>query len=154
MTNPAIFKAYDIRGVYGVDLDDETAYQIGYSYAQMRKREMPLDRVLQIVVGADMRLSSPALKKKLNQGLINGGVNVVDIGLASTPTFYFAVANYNYDGGVLVSASHNPKEYNGFKLVRQKALPMSGEGGLYELGVKCQDIVDKIMCRDIVDTVL
>ena len=145
MTNPAIFKAYDIRGVYGVDLDDETAYKIGYSYAQMRKRELPLDRPLQIVVGADMRLSSPALKEKLNQGLINGGVNVVDIGLASTPTFYFAVANYNYDGGVLVSASHNPKEYNGFKLVRQKALPMSGEGGLYELG----DRVAKLELADI-----
>jgi phosphomannomutase len=145
MTNPAIFKAYDIRGVYGVDLDDETAYKIGYSYAQMRKRELPLDRPLQIAVGADMRLSSPALKQKLNQGLINGGVNVVDIGLASTPTFYFAVANYHYDGGVLVSASHNPKEYNGFKLVRQKALPMSGEGGLYALG----DRVAKLELADI-----
>jgi phosphomannomutase len=145
MTNPAIFKAYDIRGVYGVDLDDEAAYKIGYSYAEMRKRELPLDRPLQIVVGADMRLSSPALKNKLSQGLINGGVNVVDIGLAATPTFYFAVANYNYDGGVLVSASHNPKEYNGFKLVRQKALPMSGEGGLYELG----DRVAKLKLADI-----
>lgn len=145
MTNPAIFKAYDIRGVYGVDLDDETAYKVGYSYAQLRKRELPLDRPLQIVVGADMRLSSPALKEKLNQGLINGGVDVVDIGLASTPTFYFAVANYNYDGGVLVSASHNPKEYNGFKLVRQKALPMRGEGGLYELG----DMVAKLKLADI-----
>ncbi len=133
MTNPSIFKAYDIRGVYGVDLDDTTAYKIGYSYAQMRKKEWPLDRPLQIAVAADMRLSSPTLKDKLIQGLIHGGVDVVDIGLASTPTFYFAVANYNYDGGVLVSASHNPKEYNGFKLVRQKALPMSGEGGLYEL---------------------
>ena len=140
MTNPSIFKAYDIRGVYGVDLDDETAYKIGYSYAQMRKSELPLDRPLQIAVGADMRLSSPALKEKLIQGLINGGVDVVDIGLASTPTFYFAVANYNYDGGVLVSASHNPKEYNGFKLVRQKAWPMSGEGGLYVL----RDMVAKL----------
>jgi len=133
MTNPTLFKAYDIRGVYGVDLDDETAYRIGYAYAQMRKKELPLDRPLQIVVGADMRLSSPALKEKLIQGLIHGGVDVADIGLASTPTLYFAVANYHYDGGVLVSASHNPKEYNGFKLVRQKAFPMSGEGGLYEL---------------------
>jgi phosphomannomutase len=145
MTNPNIFKAYDIRGVYDADLDDETAYKIGYAYAQMRKRELPLDRPLQIAVGADMRLSSPALKEKLIQGLINGGVDVVDIGLASTPTFYFAVANYNYDGGVLVSASHNPKEYNGFKMVRQKALPISGEGGLYEL----RDMVANLEMADI-----
>ena len=145
MTNPSIFKAYDIRGVYSVDLDDETAYKIGYSYAQMRKKEWPSDRPLQIAVAADMRLSSPALKEKLIQGLINGGVDVVDIGLASTPTFYFAVANYNYDGGVLVSASHNPKEYNGFKLVRQKALPMSGQGGLYAL----RDRVAKLELADI-----
>jgi phosphomannomutase len=144
-TNPNIFKAYDIRGVYGVDLDDETAYKIGYVYAQMRKKELPLDRPLRIAVGADMRLSSPMLKEKLIKGLINGGVDVIDIGLASTPTFYFAVANYNYDGGVLVSASHNPKEYNGFKMVRQKALPVSGEGGLYEL----RDMVAKLEMADI-----
>ena len=145
MIDPTIFKAYDIRGVYGVELDDETAYQIGYAYAQMRKKELPLDQPLRIVVGADMRLSSPALKRRLGEGLVHGGVDVVDIGLASTPTFYFAVAHYHYDGGVLVTASHNPKEYNGFKLVRQKALPMSGENGLYELG----DMVAKLELADI-----
>jgi len=145
LTNPNIFKAYDIRGIYGVDLDDETAYKIGYSYAKMRRKELPLDRPLQIAVGADIRISSPALKEKLIQGLINGGVDVVDIGLSSTPTFYFAVSNYNYDGGVLVSASHNPKEYNGFKLVRHKALPISGENGLYEL----RDMVAKLELADI-----
>ena len=80
-----------------------------------------------------MRLSSTSLKNNLIKGLCDGGFDVVDIGLASTPTFYFAVANYNYDGGIIVSASHNPKEYNGFKLVRERAIPISGDSGMYIL---------------------
>jgi phosphomannomutase len=131
--NPKIFKAYDIRGIYPTDLDEDLAYKIGMGYAQMRRKETGKDAGLQIVVGLDMRLSSPALKEKLIEGLTDGGMDVVDIGLASTPTFYFAVAYYKYDGGVLVSASHNPKEYNGFKLVREKAIPVSGDSGIYEL---------------------
>lgn len=136
-TNPKIFKAYDIRGIYKVDLDEDTAYKLGLAYAEMRKKEIK-DKYgdiheLNIVVGVDMRLSSPSLKEKLIAGLIDGGMNVIDIGLASTPTFYFAVANYKYDGGILVSASHNPKEYNGFKLVREKAIPISGDTGMYVL---------------------
>lgn len=131
--NPKIFKAYDIRGLYNIDFDDEAAYEIGLAYSQIRKKETQKEDGLQIVVGADMRLSSPALKEKLIEGLTDGGMDVVDIGLASTPTFYFAVAHYGYDGGVLISASHNPKEYNGFKLVREKAMPVSGDTGIYEL---------------------
>lgn len=131
--NPNIFKAYDIRGIYGTDFDKETAYRLGLAYSQMRKGELPKKKELEIVVGCDMRLSSQVLKEKLIAGLCDGGVNVVDIGLASTPTFYFAVAQYNYDGGVLVSASHNPKEYNGFKLVRERALPISKDSGIFVL---------------------
>ncbi|MBU4216515.1 phosphomannomutase/phosphoglucomutase [Candidatus Parcubacteria bacterium] len=127
--NPGIFKAYDIRGIYGTELSEEVAYRLGKAYVELR-REDGLQNDLQIVVGEDMRLSSPQLKESLIKGLTEAGANVIDIGLASTPTFYFAVANYNYDGGIIVSASHNPGEYNGFKITRSKAIPVSGETGM------------------------
>ncbi|MFH1511511.1 MAG: phosphomannomutase/phosphoglucomutase, partial [Candidatus Woesearchaeota archaeon] len=128
----SIFKAYDIRGVFGKDLTDETAYRIGLAYCMLRRPEFR-EKIPEIVVGCDMRLSSPNLKKNLIRGLNDGGFNVIDIGLASTPTFYFAVAQYRYDGGILVSASHNPKEYNGFKLVRERAKPISYDTGIREI---------------------
>ncbi len=131
--NPKIFKAYDIRGIYGEDFSESDAYRIGLAYARMRKAELSGKPFVQLVVGSDMRVSSPVVKKNLIQGMIDGGVDVVDIGLAATPTFYFAVAHYGYDGGVLVSASHNPKEYNGFKLVREKAIPVSKDTGMQDL---------------------
>jgi phosphomannomutase len=134
----SIFKAYDIRGVYPSELNEDTAYKIGLAYSEMRKKEVPKKKTLQIVVGCDMRLSSPSLKKNLILGLIDGGLDVIDIGLAPTPTFYFAVAYYNYDGGILVSASHNPKEYNGFKIVRDRAIPVSKDSGMFTL----RDLVD------------
>ena len=130
--NSKIFKAYDVRGVYGQDLDKETAYLLGHAYVELRSKDGKTGE-LNIVVAEDMRLSSPQLKSSLINGLTEAGANVIDIGLASTPTFYFAVANYGYDGGIVVSASHNPAEWNGFKLVREKALPISGESGIYFL---------------------
>ncbi|MFH0930252.1 MAG: phosphomannomutase/phosphoglucomutase [Candidatus Moraniibacteriota bacterium] len=131
--NPKIFKAYDVRGLYNIDFDDQAAYEIGLAYSHMRKKELQKEEGLKIVVGYDMRLSSPALKDRLTQGLVDGGMEVIDIGLASTPTFYFAVAHFGYDGGILVSASHNPKEYNGFKLVREKASPIGENTGMHDL---------------------
>lgn len=131
-TNPDIFKAYDIRGIYREDLDEETAYRLGQAYVAMRKKEVAKEK-LTIVVARDMRLSSPSLKAELIKGLVEAGADVIDIGLASTPTFYFAVANFSYDGGIIVSASHNPGEYNGFKITRDKAIPVSGETGIYTL---------------------
>lgn len=131
--NPKIFKAYDIRGIYDEDFSDEAAYKIGMAYSQMRKKELQKEEDIKIVVGSDMRLSSPILKEKLIQSLVDSGVEVIDIGLAPTPTFYFAVAHYGYDGGILVSASHNPKEYNGFKLVREKASPIGANTGMNDL---------------------
>ena len=129
--NPEIFKAYDIRGVYGQDFDNEMAYLLGLAFVELRKSDPDYtgDK-LKIAVACDMRLSSPALKENLIRGLLAAGADAVDLGLAATPTFYFAVANYNYDGGIVVSASHNPKEWNGFKLVRAKGLPVSGETGI------------------------
>jgi len=140
--NPKIFKAYDIRGVYNEDFDVEMAYKLGLAYSKMRRQELNIkagDKLPQIVVCNDMRISSPELKENLIRGLINGGVDVVDVGLTSTPTFYFAVVCYGYDGGVMVSASHNPAHYNGFKLVREKAIPVSGETGIFDL----RDVVVK-----------
>lgn len=131
--NPSIFKAYDIRGVYGVDFDDHFAYQLGIAYAELRKAELGREDLM-IVVGHDMRLSSEVLCSQVIKALSDSGITVIDIGLVSTPTFYFAVAHYGYDGGIQVSASHNPKEYNGFKLVRQLALPMGLDSGL--LGIQ------------------
>lgn len=130
--NPSIFKAYDIRGVYGVDFDDYFAYQLGIAYAKLRKTELGRHDVT-VIVSRDMRLSSEALHSQVIQALCDSGITVIDIGLASTPTFYFAVAHYGYDGGIQISASHNPKEYNGFKLVRQLALPMGLGSGLSDI---------------------
>lgn len=128
-TAPSIFKAYDIRGLVPSQLDEGTAYGVGRAFALLRQTEVPGKR-LSVCVASDMRLSSPGLKARLIGGLLDGGVDVVDVGLLSTPTFYFAVGFYGYDGGVQVSASHNPKEYNGFKLVRAKAVPVSRDSGM------------------------
>ncbi len=132
MLNPEIFKAYDIRGVYNVDFDDEVAYKIALAYVELRREDANYNsaKPLNIAVGADMRLSSPALKERVVAGLIAAGANVFDFGLVSTPAFYFAVAHYELDGGIMVSASHNPGEWNGFKIVRNKAVPVSGETGI------------------------
>ena len=130
--NPKIFKAYDIRGLYGEDFSNDFAYQLGLAFVALRKNDadFPPDKKLRVAVAADMRLSSPALKKKLLAGLIAGGVEAVDLGEIATPSLYFAVGHYNYDGGIMVSASHNPKEWNGFKIVRSNGLPVSGQNGL------------------------
>ncbi len=128
----SIFRTYDIRGVYPDQLNEEAAYKVGRGYATLIQRENP-SKQLKIVVSRDMRPSSPALKEKLIQGLIESGVDVVDVDLNSTPTFYFAVAYFNYDGGIQITASHNPPEYNGLKMVRAKAKPLAGGTGMEEL---------------------
>ena len=130
--NSEIFKAYDIRGIYGQDFDNELAYRLGLAFVELRKSDPDYQsgKKLQIAVGMDMRFSSPALQENLLRGLTSAGADAINIGLVSTPTFYFAVANYNYDGGIMISASHNPKEWNGFKLVRSKGVPISGDTGI------------------------
>jgi len=130
--DPSIFKAYDIRGVYPEQLNEQGAYTIARAYATLMQRENP-QKQLTIAVGGDMRLSTPSLKQEVIRGLTDSGVNVVDIGLVSTPTYYFAVAYYGYEGGVQVSASHNPKQYNGLKLVRRHGVALSGDTGVQEL---------------------
>ncbi|MBI3573215.1 MAG: phosphomannomutase/phosphoglucomutase [Candidatus Kerfeldbacteria bacterium] len=130
--NPNIFKAYDIRGIWGQDLNPEIGEAIGRAFARLLQKENG-EKKLKIVVGMDMRLSSPTLQERVMAGLVDSGLNVVDVGLVSTPAFYFAVAYYGYDGGVQVSASHNPKEYNGFKMVRARAMPVGRDTGMNDL---------------------
>ncbi|MDE2215664.1 MAG: phosphomannomutase/phosphoglucomutase [Planctomycetota bacterium] len=123
-----IFKSYDIRGKYPSEIDDLTARKIGASIAQFFKEENA--HAKNIVVGRDMRLSSKTLANALIEGLCTAGLNVINIGVVSTEMTYFAVGYYKNDGGVMVTASHNPAEYNGFKICREQAIPISLETGL------------------------
>ena len=120
------FKAYDIRGRVPEELNESLAFAIGQAYsAQFTPKK--------VAVGHDIRLSSPALAKALSEGFLAAGVDVVDLGLAGTEEIYFAAFNLAVDGGVIVTASHNPADYNGMKLVRQGARPISGDTGLREI---------------------
>jgi phosphomannomutase len=123
---PNVFKAYDVRGLYPAELDEEGAYRIGRAYVE----EFAPAR---IAVGRDMRLSSPAMAEAFAHGARDGGCAVVDIGMVGTEMVYFAVAELDLDGGVAVTASHNPKEYTGMKIVRRGALPVGGDSGLLEV---------------------
>ncbi len=128
----SIFKAYDIRGIYPSQINESAAYDIARAYATLVQHENP-EKQLTIAVGADMRTSSPSIKAEIIKGLIDSGVNVADIGLVSTPTYYFAVGYFAYDGGIQVSASHNPQEYNGLKMVRRGGIAMSGDTGIKDI---------------------
>ena len=121
------FKAYDIRGTYPTEVNEELAYRVGRIFSAMFAAET-------VVVGHDIRLSGRALVDSLTEGLRHGGAKVIDIGQCGTEMIYFATAHLNADGGIMVTASHNPKEYNGMKLVRKDARPISGDTGLKEIG--------------------
>ena len=121
-----IFKAYDIRGIYGQDLTDDTFYKIARAYAQFAG-------VGKVVVARDCRKSSKALFNAFAQGLVDEGVDVIDIGLASTPMSYFANAYLKADGSVMITASHNTKEWNGCKLCKANAVPISGATGIKDI---------------------
>ena len=120
------FMAYDIRGRIPDQLNEDIAFRIGRSYAGFLKPE-------QVVVGRDIRLSSESLCDALSQGLMKSGVNVFDIGLCGTEEIYFATFHHHLDGGIMVTASHNPRDFNGMKLVQQGARPISGDTGLHEI---------------------
>jgi phosphomannomutase len=124
--DPTIFKAYDIRGIYPVSINEQTVYKIAQAYAKFVQPKV-------VAVGRDVRLSGPALFESVCRGLTDHGVNVIDIGVCTTDMYYFAVANYGYDGGIMISASHNPKEYNGLKMVRGNSVPISGDTGIMDL---------------------
>ena len=122
----AIFKAYDIRGVVPGELDAEIAYGVGRAAARFIAAE-------KLVVGRDARQHSPELGSALIRGITDEGVSVIDLGLAATPMVYYAVAALPAGGGIMVTASHNPAEYNGFKICREKAIPIGEDTGLREI---------------------
>jgi phosphomannomutase len=114
----SIFKSYDIRGIYPTQINEENIEQIIKGVFYFFRKTIPKQGSLTIVLGCDMRLSSPSLFAVARDTLVSLGADVIDIGLSSTPTFYFSVYHYHYDCGIQITASHNPKEYNGLKIVR------------------------------------
>jgi phosphomannomutase len=121
-----VFKAYDVRGIYPSELDEEGARAIGRAFVEVFEPK-------RIAVGHDMRVTSPAMAAAVIRGASEAGADVLDLGLVGTEMVYFAVGELGLDGGVAVTASHNPKEYTGLKIVRGGALPVGGESGLLEI---------------------
>ena len=126
MLDPKVFKAYDVRGLHPQELDEEGAYAIGRAYAEQFEPK-------RIAVGRDMRVSSPSMAAATIEGAADAGVDVLDLGLVGTEMVYYAVGELGLDGGICVTASHNPKEYTGMKIVRRGALPVGGESGLLDV---------------------
>ena len=126
MSHLTCFKAYDIRGVVPDELDEALAYRIARAYATLFSPK-------RVAIGRDVRPSGTSLAAALTRGFVDAGVDVVDIGLCGTEEVYFATFHLKLDGGIMVTASHNPSEYNGMKLVREQAIPISSETGLQEI---------------------
>ena len=153
----SIFKAYDVRGVYPEQLNEEIAYKIGRAFVEFLKCK-------NVVIGRDMRLSSDSLFKSLADGITDQGADAIEIGLSGTDMLYFSVSNYGYESGIMITASHNPKEYNGIKFTREKAIPISDATGIKEIEklVEKNDfeehekgrIIKKDVLKDYVDFVL
>lgn len=123
------FKAYDFRGVYNQDFDLETIYKFGYFLPQLLEAK-------KILVGRDMRLSSPAMFDALSRGITDAGADVYNLGLCTTPMVYYFTAKHDFDGSVMITASHNPKDYNGLKVSRRGALPCGYDTGLRKIEQK------------------
>ncbi len=123
MLDPKVFKAYDVRGLYPTELDEEGSYRVGRAYVEHFEPRT-------IAVGRDMRLASPAMAAAAIEGAADGGADVLDIGLVGTEMLYYAVGELGLEGGICVTASHNPKDYTGMKIVRRGALPVGGDSGL------------------------
>jgi len=133
--DPKIFKAYDIRGIYPDELDEAGAYAIGHAYVNEFEPKS-------IAVGRDMRLSSPSIAEALTRGAVDAGADVIDIGMVGTEMLYFSVGDLDLEGGVMVTASHNPKEYTGLKIVRRGALPVGGDSGLLDIRTRAMALDD------------
>ena len=139
MITTKAFKAYDIRGVVPTEVNEELAYRLGRALAFFLKAD-------HLVIGHDIRLSGPSLTKAAVEGMRDAGASVWDLGQCGTEMMYFATAHLKADGGMMVTASHNPKEYNGMKLVRKEARPISADTGLKDLAamVELEDFEEKI----------
>jgi phosphomannomutase/phosphoglucomutase len=121
----SIFRAYDVRGIYPTEVNEETALKMGKAFGTFNPGK--------IIIGNDLRLSGPSLKKEFIKGLISTGATVIDIGMVTSPITMFATKHLKCDGGVIVSASHNPKEYNGFKFYYKDGVPVSYESGINKI---------------------
>ncbi len=126
MLDPKAFKAYDVRGIYGQELDEDGAYRVARAYVKHFEPRT-------VAVGRDMRVSSETMARAVREGAADAGADVLDIGLVGTEMLYYAVGERGLDGGICVTASHNPKEYTGMKIVRRGALPVGGESGLLDV---------------------
>jgi phosphomannomutase len=131
MLDPSVFKAYDVRGIYPSQLDEEGAYRVARAYTEHFEPRS-------VAIGRDMRLSSPSVQAAVTEGVADGGADVVELGLVGTEMLYHAVAELSLDGGICVTASHNPGEYTGMKIVRRGALPVGGDSGLAEIRVRAE----------------
>jgi len=129
--NLDIFKAYDIRGIYPSEINKYDGKKIGEAFVKFLKGNNK--KKLNIIIGQDNRVSSPSLSRYLKEGILEQGANIIDIGLTSSPMFYFASKLYNCDGGLMITASHNPPEYNGFKIINRGASPIGENTGLKEI---------------------
>jgi phosphomannomutase len=124
--DPSVFKAYDVRGIYPTQLDEDGAYRVARAYTTHFEPRA-------VALGRDMRLSSPTMAKAAAEGIADAGSDVVDLGLVGTEMLYHAVTELGLEGGICVTASHNPKEYTGMKIVRRGALPVGGDSGLADV---------------------
>jgi phosphomannomutase len=129
--HPSVFKAYDVRGIHPTELDEDGAYRVGRAYAEHFEPRT-------VAVGHDMRLSAPAMYAAVVDGIADAGADVVELGLVGTEMLYHAVSELGLDGGICVTASHNPKEYTGMKIVRRGALPVGGDSGLAEIRARAE----------------
>jgi phosphomannomutase len=142
--DPSIFKAYDVRGVYGEQLDPDGAYRIGRAFARVLSAEedKPVAS-LRVGLGRDMRLTAPEMAARYADGIRDEGADVVDVGMVGTEMLYFAVGSRDLDGGLMCTASHNPSQYTGAKLVKRGAIALSGDAGIAEVGrIAASDEVD------------
>lgn len=121
-----IFRAYDVRGIYPEELNEEAAFRVGQAATTFLKAK-------KMVVGEDARTSSPSISTKVKEGIASTGCNIISIGRSTTPLFYFSVNRSDADGGIMVTASHNPPQYNGLKVAGRKAVPISSNSGLIEI---------------------
>jgi phosphomannomutase len=134
--DPKVFKAYDVRGIYPDELDEAGAHAIGRAYVEEFEPR-------RIAVGRDMRLSSPAMADATIRGAAEAGADVLDLGMVGTEMLYFGVGELGLDGGIAVTASHNPKEYTGMKIVRRGALPVGGDSGLLDIRTRAEATLEQ-----------
>jgi phosphomannomutase len=140
MLDPSVFKAYDVRGLYPSQLDEDGAYRVARAYAEHFEPQA-------VAVGRDMRLSSPSVLAAVTDGIADAGADAVELGLVGTEMLYHAVAELGLDGGICVTASHNPKEYTGMKIVRRGALPVGGDSGLAEIRARAETGFEPVVER-------